>query len=177
MGGLMAVLGTLAGCSATPKPTAKHFEKALDSYFADRTECLFARAPQFPLEVIPGNATPEERKQMSALAEAGLLKKDAANAIKVDRYTLTAAGERAGGRFCYGHREVASIDGFTPPAKQNGIVETTVSYHYTMMDVPVWVKTEAMEKAFPEMAKNISGEATATAVMGATGAGWEVVEK
>jgi hypothetical protein len=173
----MGVLGALAGCSTAPKPTAKHFEKALDSYFADRTECLFAVAPQFPLEVIPGNATPEERRQMSALAAAGLLKQDAANALKVDRYTLTAAGERAGARFCYGHRVVESVDGFTPPAKQNGIVETTVSYHYIMMDVPVWVKTEAMEKAFPAMAKNISGEATASAVMGATGAGWEVVER
>ena len=55
---------------------------------------------------------------MDALTHAGLLEKQSAAAIHVERYTLTPAGEREKGRFCYGHRQVTSVDEFTPAVKQ-----------------------------------------------------------
>jgi hypothetical protein len=108
------------------------------------------------------------------MTAAGLLSKQAAAAIKVERYTLTPLGERVKGRFCYGHRAVASVDGFTPPVKQNGFLQTTVSYHTIMMDVPVWVKTDEMRAAFPEMAAAISGPQPSRITMENAGAGWQV---
>jgi hypothetical protein len=167
----------LAGCSSQPKTSPKSFEKPLDAYFADHSECLYRPALNFPLELPMGKGSNTERQQLDALTGADLLKKETEGGLKLDRYTLTAAGERAGRQFCYGHRTVTGIDGFTPPAQQGGFVETTVSYRYTMQDVPLWVKTPAMEKAFPKMAQDISGNAIGQVTMGATGAGWEVVEK
>lgn len=167
----------LAGCSSQPKTTPKSFEKPLNAYFAEHNECLYRPALNFPLELPIGKGSNPERQQMDALAGAGLLKKESDVVLKLDRYTLTAAGDRAGRQFCYGHRSVTGIDGFTPPAQHGSFVETTVSYRYGMQDVPLWVQTPAMEKAFPKMAQDISGNATGQVTMGATGAGWEVVEK
>ena len=55
---------------------------------------------------------------------AGLLVKQSGAAIKVERYTLTPLGQRVGGRFCYGHHQVTSVDAFTPPVKQGGFLQT-----------------------------------------------------
>jgi hypothetical protein len=58
--------------------------------------------------------------------------------------------------------------------KQNGFLETTVSYHATLMDVPVWVKTDEMRAAFPEMATAISGPQPGQMALANAGAGWQV---
>jgi len=39
----------------------------------------------------------------------------------------------------------------------SGLLESQVTYHYKMDVVPVWFKTDEMQKAFPEMAKALSG--------------------
>jgi hypothetical protein len=95
--------------------------------------------------------------------------------MHVERYTLTPLGERVATRFCYGHRVVKSVDAFTPPAKQpNGFTQTNVSYHYSMMDAPVWAKTDAMKAAFPKMAASLSDDANDQMTLATVGAGWQV---
>jgi hypothetical protein len=165
-----------AGCAPDTKPTNAKLEKALNAYYEDHNECLYPTGLKFPYEVSPGTQAKEEKKQMDALTAAGLLKRQDAPAMHVWEYALTPLGERAAGRFCYGHRVVKSVDAFSPPAKQNGFVETNVSYHYTMMDVPVWVKTDEMEAAFPKMANSISGNASDQKTLATVGAGWQVPE-
>jgi hypothetical protein len=176
--GMALFLGFLAiaGCAPDTKPTNAKLEKAINAYYESRNECLFPTGLKFPYEVSPGTDAKEEKKRMDAMTDAGLLKRQDAPAIHVENYTLTPLGERVTPRFCYGHRVVKSIDSFTPPAKQNGFVETNVSYHYTMMDVPVWAKTDAMEAAFPKMANSISGNASDQIVLATVGAGWQVPE-
>ena len=164
----------LAGCGADTKPTNDKLAKGLNTYFETRNECLFPTPIKFPYEVSPGTNTKEETKRMDALTHAGLLEKQSAAAIHVERYTLTPLGERQKGRFCYGHRQVTSVDAFTPPVKQNGFLQTTVNYHADMMDVPVWVKTDEMRAAFPQMAAAISGPQPAQITMENAGAGWQV---
>src|SRR5580698_1773353 len=154
---VLLLLALAAGCASQQKPTTKNLQKALNDYFENRNECLFSTPIKFPNEVAPGTGAKEEKKRMDALTSAGLLKREEAPAMKVDRYTLTPLGERVAGRFCYGHREVTSVDSFTPPEKRNGFLETTASYHYSMMDVPVWAKTDEMKQTFPAMANSISG--------------------
>jgi hypothetical protein len=165
-----------AGCATDTKPTNAKLEKALNTYFESHNVCLFPTALRFPYEVSPGGDAKTEKKQMDALVEAGALKEQMEASIKVERYTLTPLGERVKGRFCYGHRVVTSVDGFTPPVKQNGFLQTTVSYHATMMDVPVWVKTDDMRTAFPDMAAAISGPQPGQIMMENAGAGWQVPE-
>lgn len=165
-----------AGCATDTKPTNAKLEKALNTYFEGHNVCLFPTALRFPYEVSPGPDAKVEKTRMDALVAAGLLKEQMEAAIKVERYTLTPLGERVKGRFCYGHRVVTSIDGFTPPVKQDGFLQTTVSYHATMMDVPVWVKTDEMKAAFPEMATAISGPQPGQMKMANAGAGWQIPE-
>jgi hypothetical protein len=164
----------VAGCGTDLKPTNAKLEKGLNAYFEAHNECLFPTPMKFPYEVSPGSDAKAEAKRLDAMTHAGLLEKQSGAAIKVERYTLTPLGERVQGRFCYGHREVTSVDAFTPPVKQNGFLQTTVNYHATMMDVPAWVKTDEMREAFPEMAAAISGPQPGQITMENAGAGWQV---
>ncbi len=58
--------------------------------------------------------------------------------------------------------------------KQGGFVETTASFHATMMDVPIWVKTDQMAAAFPKMAADVSGAQPGQMMLATAGAGWQV---
>ncbi len=162
------------GCATDTKPTNAKLEKALNTYFEGHNECLFPMVMRFPYEVSPGSDAKAEAKRLDAMTGAELLAKQSGAAIKVERYTLTPLGQRVGGRFCYGHRQVTSVDAFTPPVKQGGFLQTTVNYHATMIDVPVWVKTDDMKAAFPEMATAISGPQPGQIMMENAGAGWQV---
>ena len=164
----------IAGCATDTKPTNAKIEKGLNAYFEGHNECLFPAPMKFPYEISPGSDAEAETKRLDAMTHAGLLDKQSGAAIKVERYTLTPLGERVKGRFCYGHREVNSVDGSTAPVKQNGFLQTTVNYHATMMDVPVWVKTDEMRAAFPEMAAAISGPQPGQITMENAGTGWQV---
>jgi|SRR5579885_768149 hypothetical protein len=174
------ILGTLifltAGCSSSKtKPTPENFTAGLNAYYANHNECLFSSALRFPYEVSPGPTAKQDKQRMDALMDAGLMKRTEDRTIHVDVYALTPAGERAGSRFCYGHRQITSIDSFTPPQKNaSGFLESHVTYHYKMMEVPVWAKTDEVMKAFPEMTKALSGEATGEATLANAGAGWQV---
>jgi hypothetical protein len=165
-----------AGCSSNTQPTSENFIKGLNTFYANHDDCLFPSALRFPYEIGPGSDAKERIAQMEALTEAGLVKrKEEEKSINVHVYALTPVGERVGGRMCYGHREVTSTDSFTPPAKAaSGLLETQVTYHYKMSDVPVWAKTDKMQSAFPNMAKALSGQATDTAKLANAGAGWQI---
>ncbi|HVW77691.1 MAG TPA: hypothetical protein VHB45_08765 [Alloacidobacterium sp.] len=168
-----ALLAT--GCSSkATKPTNENFMKGLNAYYANRSDCLFPNALSFPYEVSPGPHAKADKQRMDALTDAGLLKHSNDLNASINFYALTPAGERAGGRFCYGHREVTSIDSFTPPEKVNGMLQTHVTYHYKMMEVPVWARTDQMLKAFPDMANALSGNATGENTLANAGVGWQV---
>lgn len=174
---LLAGIIIAAGCNSNTQPTNENFIKGLNDYYANHDDCLFPQALRFPYEVSPGPDEKKQTAQMDALTEAGLLKPKvgADKSMGVHVYTLTPVGERAAGRFCYGHREITSIDSFTPPAKGNsGLLETQVTYHYKMMDVPVWARTDKMQSSFPVMAKALSGQGTDTAKLANAGAGWQI---
>jgi hypothetical protein len=175
--GMCGIFLMTVGCTPDTKPTNAKLEKSINAYFEGRNECIFPTGLKFPYEVTPGSDEKKDKKQMEAMKAAGLVKEQGAAAIHAEVYTLSPLGERVAPRFCYGHRVVKTVDSFTPPLKQaNGFVETTVSYHYSMMDVPVWVKTDEMKAAFPAMAKGISDDASDQIVLATVGAGWQVPE-
>ena len=164
-----ATLALALGCQSKTSPTPENFTAALNSYFAEHSECL-SPVTAFPYET----SDPAKTRQMDALAGSELLNVAVDHTIHVSRYTTTDAGARVAPRFCYGHRVVSSIDSFTPPAETNGFTETQVAYHYTMEDVPVWAKSDAMRSAFPAMAQSMSGTSTGKATLASTMAGWQV---
>jgi hypothetical protein len=160
----------LAGCNSKSKATPENFITGLNAHFADHPDCLFPNPPIFPYET----TDPEMTKQMNSLVAAQLLKVSVERDIHASRYTTTDAGARVAPRFCYGHRNITSIDSYTPPAPANGFPETQVTYHYAMQDVPVWAKSTEVLAAFPAMAQAISGTSTDKATLAGTIAGWQV---
>ena len=113
-------------------------------------------------------------KQLNALVAAHLLTVAVERDIHASRYTTTDAGARVAPRFCYGNRNITTIDSFTPPTPTNGFPETQVTYHYTMQDVPVWAKSTEVLAAFPAMAQATSGNAADKATLAGTITGWQV---
>jgi hypothetical protein len=160
----------LTACNSASKPTPQNFIAGLNAHFADHPDCLFPDAPTFPLET----TDPARTKQLNALVDAKLLDVAVERDIHASRYTPTPMGARLAPRFCYGHRNITAIDSFTPPAPANGFPETQAIYHYTVQDVPVWAKSEAMRAAFPDMALKTSGNASDKATLAGTIAGWQV---
>jgi hypothetical protein len=174
----LALLGSVMvlGCSDNKKPTDKNFLATLNAYYATRDECLFTSTLRFPYETAIKDESPSGSKGMDALTASDLMKRQEAKVIGVNRYTLTPAGERAGGRFCYGHREATAILSFTPPAGPEGHQTTTVTYRYAIRDLPLWANTDVMRSAFPALAKSTSGDPEDTAKLGLTMNGWQMAD-
>jgi hypothetical protein len=163
------------GCSnSANQPTDKNFLQALNTYYQDRNECLFPQGREFPYEVAPGTQAKQGKQQMDSLMDAGMFTRLEDRDLHVDSYSLTTIGKRYAPRFCYGHRVIAGIVSFTPPGPRDGFTETTVTYHYTMEDVPVWARTDKIEAAFPQLGKSLSDGATDTQTLATAGAGWQV---
>jgi hypothetical protein len=165
----------LGGCSnSANQPTEKNFVQALNTYYQDRSECLFPQGREFPYEVSPGPDAKQGKQLMDALMDAGMFTRLEDRDLHVDSYSLTTIGKRYAPRFCYGHRAVTGIASFSPPGPKDGFTETTVTYRYTLEDVPVWAKTDKIEAAYPALAKGMSGTATDTQTLASAGAGWQV---
>jgi hypothetical protein len=168
----LAVLALSSGCNTGKSaPTPANFTQAINNHFLDHTDCLFSDT-RFPFET----TDPEKTKQMDSLVNAHLLDRTVESSIHVSRYTVTTAATRFAPRFCYGHREVTSIDSFTPIAVNDGFKETTVTYSYTMKEVPVWALSHDIQAAFPEMARATSSQVTAKATLAQTPVGWQIPE-
>lgn len=162
------------GCNSKLKPTPENYTAALNAYFGEHPDCLLGGETRFPYEVGEKSAEGPSQGQMDALAAAKLVDVKREPAIHISRYTLTAEGTRLAPRFCFGHREITSIDSSTPPAPANGFTETQVSYHYKIGDLPVWAKSSEIAAAFPRFQEETSGQATGKTTLALTGVGWSV---
>jgi hypothetical protein len=170
---LLVLLWAGVGCNTKTKATPENFTKAVNAYFLERSECLFPNL-RFPY----ATSDPAETKQMDSLVRSRLLESSYESAVKTTRYRESRTGERFAPRFCYGHREVSSIDHFTPPQTgPSGFPETTIDYHYALKDVPVWAQSSDIANAFPKMAKATTAGGTDKITLAQTLAGWQVPER
>jgi hypothetical protein len=172
LGGAAALL--LVGCGPDKTPSNAKLIKGLNAYYVAHDDCLYQSAIRFPYTVSATDKSEDGAKKMDALEAAGLLTKSEERSLKENRYSQTPYGVRAGGRFCYGHRVISSVDGFTPPVVEKGYRRTQVTYHYTLVNVPTWAKADKVMKAFPEMAKTTSGPSQGSDKMTLTYNGWEI---
>ena len=167
---ILAFVTFASGCnSGKSAPNPANFTQAINNHFLDHLDCLFSDT-RFPFET----SDPAKTKQMDSLVKALLLDKSVESSIHVSRYTVTTNGARFAPHFCYGHREVTSIDSFTPIAIVDGFKETTVSYSYTMKEVPVWALGHDIQAAFPDMARATTGQVPAKATLAQTPVGWQI---
>lgn len=167
---------SLCGCSTANQPTDKNFLAAINSYYQERSDCLFPQGRRFPYEVAPGADAKQSKAQMDSLTNAGMFKRLEDLDLHVDSYSLTPIGQRYAPRFCYGHREATAILSHTPPGPRNGFTETDVTYRYQIDEVPVWAQTDSIKAVFPDMQKELSNSSTDTITLATAGAGWHVPE-
>jgi len=161
----------LTACNNTGKAAATpaNFTIGINNHYVDHPQCLFTDM-RFPFETSDAAKT----KQMDTLVKNQLLEKTTEPAIHVSRYTVATAGNRYAPRFCYGHREVSSIDSFTPVAVANGFKESTITYSYTLKEVPVWADSKDVQAAFPDMARATTSQATDKITLAQSPVGWQV---
>ncbi len=181
-----AALLLLAGCKKTTDNTA-NYKSALNTFLSQNQSCLWPQPHQFPVEVNTSDTT--KTAQFDALYNQGLLnrtsgdKKQLLGLInkQVTHYDLSDKGrsswvasqtDPSSGNFCYGHREVTTIDQATATGDQPGAT-ATVAYHYDFSSVPGWAKDGGLQSAFPNVQRNLAGgQATATLVDSPNG--WQV---
>lgn len=171
--GLILIVA-VAGCHRKrTEASAENFQRAINAYFYDhRDECLFPAPVRFPDLVKVGQKA--EMKDMDALSKAGLLKRTEDGAFQLVRYDITPLGTRASGRFCFGHRDVTSVESFTPLRIEDKRKATDVTYRYRIVDAPVWAQDTALQKQFPELARKMSGNAEGKTTVMSAYEGWEV---
>ena len=173
---LAAAAVLAAGCRSKSIDQSE-FRYVLDDYYRLQPHCLWTSPVNFPTDANSGN--PQQARQLKALTDAGMLERRTGmrGGTLVTEYSLSAQGrvywtadpkEPGWGNFCFARAEVTTIDSVNPPGVS---VAYTVTYHYAA-DVPGWAKTSAVQSAFPNIAAEASGAATATLVR--AGTEWQV---
>lgn len=176
-----------AGCRRTNSVNQSAFRSAINNYFSTRQECLWNDPIKLPAQADTSND--QQTKGYDALTDAGLLTRTSAEkkrfligSKQVNDYDLSQQGRSAWttdpaqpgfGNFCFGHREVTTIDGFTPSDTADAN-RYNVSFHYDVANLPGWASSAEMKTAFPKIATDTSGQQAATAVLVKSDKGWQV---
>lgn len=176
----------IAGCKKTADNTT-NYKSAINTYLSQNQSCLWQEPHKFPVQV--NTSDTDKTAQYDALYNQGLLNRTTGGKKKllglvnkqVTNYDLSDKGrsswtasqtDPSDGNFCYGHREVSSIDRSNASGEQPGAT-ASVMYHYTFSSVPGWAKDGGVQNVFPTVKDNLGGgQATATLVD--TNNGWQV---
>jgi hypothetical protein len=176
-----------AGCDKS-KPDTTNFKTAINNYYTAHPSCVWSSPVKFPVQADASND--QQTKGFDALTDAGLLtrtpeekKRFLIGSKQVNDYDVSSNGRTVWtvdqsqpgyGNFCYGHRDVTSIDNVTMGANQNGANTATVNYHYDLSGVPDWAKSQEMQTAFPNVQADLATPKTATATLLQTQDSWQV---
>jgi hypothetical protein len=183
--GLVGAVGFATGCK-TNSVDKGAFKSAIDDYYKTRQVCLWAAPVKFPAQADTSND--EQTKSYDALTDAGLLTRAATEKKRiligsksVNNYDLSDKGRSAWtadqtqpgyGNFCFGHREVSSIDNYNPADPD--AAQYSVTFHSTVSGLPDWASTTEMRTAFPTINSVTAAQQVATANLVKSSNGWQV---
>jgi hypothetical protein len=175
------------GCRKTNIVDKAAFKSAINDYYNTRQECVWPSPVKFPAQA--DTSKEDQTKGFDALTDAGLLTRKAVEkkrfligSKQVNDYDLSASGRSTWivdssqpgyGNFCFGHRQVTSVDAYTPADNSNA-TQYSVSYHYGITTLPSWADSAEMKTAFPKISSDASGQQTATATVVKSSNGWQV---
>jgi len=162
------------------------YKAAIDQHFKASPACIWSQPRKFPVQA----ATSDDAKTAGydALTQEGLLtrttgeKKIVIISKQVNNYDLSDKGrsswtpdtaEPGYGNFCYGNREVTSIDSATPGTNGQGAKTVDVTYHYKLGNVASWANSQEMKTAFPDIASALTSDPSDRATLVRTGDHWE----
>jgi hypothetical protein len=172
-----AVSMLAVGCGDQRVASKQSLEKALNRDYSLNADCLFAKPLPFPYELsVNDKLLAQTRSRLDALVQAGLLTREQSIRGRsiVNRYSMTVSGSRVkgNGRFCYGRREVTSVEKFTTPVSYQGMPLTKVEYHFVEKDSAGWAKDDKVRSAFPDVAKSLEPSPIDEATLILTNDGW-----
>jgi len=184
---LYCLIFAAAGCKEN-KPDTSNFKAAINNYYSAHPSCVWQSPVKFPAQA--DASSDEQTKGFDALTDAGLLtrtpqekKRFLIGSKQVNDYDVSDKGrtqwtpdqsQPGYGNFCYGHRDVTSIDNVATSTNQNGANTATVSYRYDLNGVPDWAKSQETQTAFPNVQTDLSTPKTATATLVQTQDNWQV---
>jgi hypothetical protein len=186
---LVALLGLASffatGCN-NGSNTDMSYKAAINDHFKAHPACIWSEPKKFPAQATTSDDAKTEG--YDALTQQGLLTRTTAEkkvlivaSKQVNNYDLSDKGRTVWtpdsaqpgyGNFCYGHREVTSIDNSTPGTSSDGAKTVAVSYHYKIADVADWANSPEMKTAYPGMATALDSNPSDNATLTMTGDHW-----
>jgi len=153
----------IAGCN-TGSNNDLNYKTAINDHFKAFPECIWSQPKKFPVQA----ATSDDAKTegYDALTQEGLLNRTTAEkkviivSKQVNDYDLSDKGgmswtpdtaQPGYGNFCYGNREVTSIDNSTLGTDGQGAKTVDVAYHYKISSVAPWATSQEMSTAYPNI--------------------------
>ena len=170
--------------------TDLNYKTAINDHFKAVPTCIWSGPKKFPVQA----ATSDDSKTegYDALTQEGLLTRTTAEkkvliiaSKQVNNYDLSDKGRTSWtpdasqpgyGNFCYGNREVTSIDNSTVGTNGSGAKTVDVIYHYKISNVPDWANSQEMKTAYPGMGTALASNPSDTATLVTTGDHWEFVK-
>jgi hypothetical protein len=182
---MIALIGVSTGCNKQAD-SDMNYKSAINDHFKTAPVCIWPESKKLPAQETTSDDAKTEG--YDALTQAGLLVRTTAEkkvfiiaSKQVNNYDLSDTGRSTWtpdpnqpgyGNFCYGRREVTSIDNSTVGTNAAGAKTATVSYHYKIADVPGWATTPQMKTAFPAIATAVDGSPAAQATLTTNGDQW-----
>jgi hypothetical protein len=175
-----------AGCNKADNSDL-NYKAAINDHFKAYPACIWSQPKKFPVQA----ATSDDAKTegYDALTQEGLLTRTTAEkkvliiaSKQVNNYDLSDKGRTSWtpdssqpgyGNFCYGNREVTSIDNSTPGTNGAGAKTVAVAYHYKIANVASWASSQEMKTAYPSIDTALSSNPSDTATLVMTGDHWE----
>jgi hypothetical protein len=163
-----------------------NYKAAINDHFKASPVCIWPQPKKFPVQA----ATSDDAKTegYDALTQEGLLTRTTAEkkvlivaSKQVNNYDLSEKGRTSWtpdssqpgyGNFCYGNREVTSIDNSTLGTNGEGAKTVAVSYHYQIGNVASWANSSEMKTAYPGIASSLELNPSDTATLVMTGDHW-----
>jgi hypothetical protein len=167
-----------------------NYKTAINDHFKAFPACIWSEPKKFPVQA----ATSDDSKTegYDALTQEGLLTRTTAEkkvliiaSKQVNNYDLSEKGRTSWtpdssqpgyGNFCYGHREVKSIDNSTLGTNGAGAKTVDVNYRYQVANVADWANSQEMKTAYPSIASSLSSNSSDIATLVMTGDHWDFVK-
>jgi hypothetical protein len=174
------------GCNKADN-TDLNYKTAINDHFKALPACIWSEPKKFPVQA----ATSDDAKTegYDALTQEGLLTRTTAEkkvliigSKQVNNYDLSDKGRTSWtpdssqpgyGNFCYGNREVTSIDNSTLATNGAGAKTVDVSYHYKIANIAAWANSQEMKTAYPGIESSLSSSPSDRATLVMTGDHWE----
>ena len=184
--GLIVFTGLMLSCNNGANNDLA-YKSAINDHFKAYPACIWSQPKKFPVQA----ATSDDAKTegYDALTQEGLLTRTTAEkkvlivaSKQVNNYGLSDKGRTSWtpdtsqpgyGNFCYGDREVTSIDGSTPGTNAAGAKTVAVTYHYKIAKIASWANSQETKTAYPEMAAAIDANPSDHATLVRAGDRWE----